>query len=83
MQLTWQVNDEWWGKHAIARHEDYKVSVMFMRDAGNSVWRIDEDYRAVEKGVCPGSVEQAQAVATKKLRRLKIRDRFNRLFRRK
>jgi hypothetical protein len=83
MKLAWQINEEWWGRHAIARHQDYKLSVMFMRDAGNSVWRIDEDYKARARGVVPGSVEQAQQLVAKKLRRLKVQDRFNKLFRRK
>jgi hypothetical protein len=83
MKLTWQVNEEWWGMNCIARHEDYKLSVMWMRDSGGSVWRIDEDYRVRARGVCPGHpAPETQILVEKKLRRLKLLDRFNRLFRR-
>jgi hypothetical protein len=82
MKLTWLLKDEWWGIHASTRHEDYIVSVMFMRDAGNCIWRIDEDYRTRARGVCPGSVDKAQLMVSNKLRRLIWQDRFNTLIRR-
>jgi hypothetical protein len=82
MKLAWQVNEEWWGSHVVARHEDFKVSIMFMRDAGNCIWRIDEDYHNRVRGVCPGSVDKAQLMVANKLRRLVWQDRFNKFIRR-
>jgi hypothetical protein len=84
MKLVWQTEEHWWGMHCIAQHEDYKLSVMWMRDAGSSICRIDEGYRVRYKSTLVGHpAPEAQLIIEKKLRRMLLRERFNWLLGRK
>lgn len=79
--LTWQADEEWWGIHYKAYDGDYKISVMWMKDANTSFWRIEEDSQLRARGTCPGAGEKAQALVSRQLRVLKMRDRINNLLR--
>lgn len=74
--LTWQINSEWWGKHAIAHHKDYRLDIQKMD--GVCFWYIREDQKVKARGSVRCELDKAQQMVATKLRHIKVKDFFRR-----